>query len=168
MPGNPVSVSDESAGASTEKPYTVEGEGEPPSCSAPLIGYSKAGEGIDVVIPSYVSAASTSLKLSGTMSGISAKEIHQRREELRLFSSQLSMASTLSPSRSTNLLPSMAVNYELTPFSSTLSSLSPMCRICQCASTETDNTLISPCRCDGSLKHIHPTCLLVRISAAYW
>lgn len=52
------------------------------------------------------------------------------------------------------------ISYEMTPFSSTLSALHPMCRICQNPS-EKKNVLITPCRCDGSLKHVHGTCLRV-------
>lgn len=110
-------------------------------------------------IPCPVSCVS--LQLSDSVSVIPEKEILERREGLRLFSSQLSMASSLS--RSTNLVAGVGMNYEMTPFSSTLSSLYPMCRICQCPA-EPDNTLITPCRCDGSLKHIHATCLLVSTS----
>lgn len=100
------------------------------------------------------------LRLSDSVSIISGEEIQQRREALKLFSSQLSMASTLATGRSASVLQGVSINYELTPFSSTLSSLNPMCRICQCAA-EASNVLITPCRCDGSLKHIHATCLLV-------
>ena len=101
------------------------------------------------------------LRLSDSVSVVSAEEILQRREALKLFSSQLSMASTLATGRSASVLQGVSINYELTPFSSTLSSLNPLCRICQCPA-EANNVLITPCRCDGSLKHIHATCLLVR------
>lgn len=106
------------------------------------------------------SSVNGSLRLSDSTSIVSGEEIQQRREALKLFSSQLSMASSLATTRSTSLIPGMTINYELTPFSSTLSSLNPLCRICQC-SAETHNVLITPCRCDGSLKHVHATCLLV-------
>lgn len=55
---------------------------------------------------------------------------------------------------------SIKVSYELSPFSSTQSSLFPLCRICQLPH-EKSNVLIAPCRCDGSVKHIHGTCLRV-------
>lgn len=35
-----------------------------------------------------------------------------------------------------------------------------LCRICHCPSSLNDN-LISPCRCSGSLKYVHMSCLLV-------
>lgn len=55
---------------------------------------------------------------------------------------------------------SVKVSYELTPFSSTQSSLFPVCRICHLPH-EKSNVLISPCRCNGSVKHVHGTCLRV-------
>ncbi|XP_067936311.1 E3 ubiquitin-protein ligase MARCHF8-like [Watersipora subatra] len=55
-------------------------------------------------------------------------------------------------------LPGIKISYDLTPFSSTLSSLHPVCRICQ-NPAEKNNALLTPCRCDGSLKYVHGTCL---------
>ncbi|XP_067945530.1 E3 ubiquitin-protein ligase MARCHF8-like [Watersipora subatra] len=95
--------------------------------------------------------------LSDNASMVSVDEMNQRREALYLFSSQQSMAA--GHNLPTFTFNNVSVNYELTPFSSTLSSLTPLCRICQCPA-ETDLPLITPCRCDGSLKHIHASCLL--------
>lgn len=61
---------------------------------------------------------------------------------------------------STSTVTGIKVSYDMTPFSSTLSSLCPICRICQLPN-EKNNILITPCRCDGSLKHVHGTCLRV-------
>lgn len=68
--------------------------------------------------------------------------------------------SRLSSSGGTPALAGVHISYEMTPFSSTLSSLHPVCRICQTA-TEKNNILLSPCRCDGTLKYVHGTCLRV-------
>ena len=45
--------------------------------------------------------------------------------------------------------------------SSSTSSM-PICRICQLPSIEPHNTLISPCRCLGSIRYVHNPCLAVR------
>lgn len=68
-----------------------------------------------------------------------------------------SQCSTLSQQSS---VPSVKVSYDLTPFSSTQSSLFPLCRICQLPHDK-DNILITPCKCNGTLKHVHGTCLRV-------
>lgn len=57
-------------------------------------------------------------------------------------------------------LVSIKISYDMTPYASTLSALHPICRICQ-NPNEKNNILISPCRCDGTLKHVHGTCLRV-------
>ena len=57
-------------------------------------------------------------------------------------------------------LTGVKISYDITPFSSTLSSLYPVCRICQ-NPAEKKNALLTPCRCDGSLKYVHGTCLRV-------
>lgn len=75
------------------------------------------------------------------------------------FGSQCSVASSSQSQVPSNLY-QYKISYEMTPYSSTLSSLHPVCRICQNPS-EKNNVLITPCRCDGSLKHIHGTCLRV-------
>lgn len=121
----------------------------------PDCGYSNAS-----LIPK--SCSTDNFRLSDAVSVISGEEITQRREALKLFSSQVSMASCTHKS-SFAQMPAVIVSYELTPFSSTLSSLHPICRICQCPA-EVNNVLISPCRCSGSLKFIHGTCLRVRIT----
>lgn len=129
---------------------------------------SLRAEGVILAMP-----RNASFILSDSTSAISPDEISQRREDLKLFSSEQSMLSftgrSMTAVSNTDAAASMApvttnnntlISYEPTPFSSTLSSLSPLCRICQCPS-EAENILITPCRCDGSLKHIHATCLLV-------
>lgn len=123
---------------------------DPPS--APLLLVNQAVIGIPY------SPSTGSFRLSDAVSIFSGDEIAQRREALRLFSSQLSMTSSLT--RSVSRIPPVTISYDMTPFSSTLSSLSPSCRICQCPN-DVNNVLITPCRCDGSLKHIHGTCLRV-------
>jgi len=130
-----------------------------PLSNTPLL--SLASKKMELLLPAISShPSSASFCLSDSVSVISAEELMQRREALKIFSSEQSVV--LSASRSLSLLPNMVINYELTPFSSTISSLSPLCRICQCCA-EADNVLINPCRCDGSLKYIHATCLLVSI-----
>lgn len=77
------------------------------------------------------------------------------------FGSQCSVTSSnqasISPS---SVVVSCKISYDMTPYSSTLSALHPICRICQSPS-EKNNVLITPCRCDGTLKHVHGTCLRV-------
>lgn len=109
-----------------------------------------------------VQCSNETFRLSDAISVLSAEEISQRREALKLFSSQVSMASCTHKG-SCNQLPGVTVSYELTPFSSTISSLCPICRICQCPG-DAKNVLISPCRCSGSLKFIHGTCLRVSMN----
>ena len=85
----------------------------------------------------------------------------ETRVELPLetnFGSHHSVASSLSQAPAD--LYQYKISYEMTPYSSTLSSLHPVCRICQNPS-EKRNVLITPCRCDGTLKHVHGTCLRV-------
>ena len=76
------------------------------------------------------------------------------------FGSHHSVASSLSQAPAD--LYQYKISYEMTPYSSTLSSLHPVCRICQNPS-EKRNVLITPCRCDGTLKHVHGTCLRVML-----
>lgn len=142
---------------------------EPGCPSSPLLSHSNIQlREVNSLIP--CSPSVQSFRLSDAHSIISADEINHRREALRLFSSQLSMSSSL---RSTLAIPGSGPmqlpqpqnipavsSYEQTPFSSTMSSLAPICRICQ-ATGEPDNVLIYPCRCDGSMKYIHGTCLRV-------
>lgn len=122
------------------------------SSAAPLLPVNQVFGGIPY------SPSTGSFRLSDAVSVFSGEEIAQRREALRLFSSQLSMTSSLT--RSVSRIPPVTITYDMTPFSSTLSSLSPSCRICQCHN-DMNNVLITPCRCDGSLKYIHGTCLRV-------
>ena len=35
----------------------------------------------------------------------------------------------------------------------------PSCRICLSDEQERDNPMISPCKCDGTMKYIHVNCL---------
>lgn len=48
---------------------------------------------------------------------------------------------------------------KLSTSSSTVSM--PACRICQLPAMEPNNSLISPCRCLGSIRYVHNNCLLV-------
>ena len=48
--------------------------------------------------------------------------------------------------------------------SSSTSSM-PICRICQLPSLEPHNSLISPCRCLGSIRYVHNPCLAVSPAA---
>lgn len=57
---------------------------------------------------------------------------------------------------------SIKISYDMTPYSSTMSSLHPLCRICHNSGEKTD-ILITPCRCVGTLHHVHGTCLRVTI-----
>uniref|UniRef100_A0A8C9FK71 RING-type E3 ubiquitin transferase n=1 Tax=Pavo cristatus TaxID=9049 RepID=A0A8C9FK71_PAVCR len=34
-----------------------------------------------------------------------------------------------------------------------------LCRICQMSSASTDNNLIEPCKCTGSLQYVHQECM---------
>lgn len=45
------------------------------------------------------------------------------------------------------------------PPHSVTESQAPMCRICFSDETEKDNPLISPCKCSGSMQHVHIKCL---------
>ena len=82
-----------------------------------------------------------------------------------------SKASCISDSCSLILPPARLV--ALDQKSETNSSLMPICRICHMPEDETE-ILISPCRCSGSLKFIHNTCLMVSdystsvVNCLYW
>lgn len=54
------------------------------------------------------------------------------------------------------------IAYEDSSCSSSLTVLYPTCRICQMSFSDKGGRLITPCRCKGSLKHVHGTCLRVR------
>ncbi|KAF6019319.1 hypothetical protein EB796_022370 [Bugula neritina] len=51
------------------------------------------------------------------------------------------------------------IAYEDSSCSSSLTVLYPTCRICQMSFSDKGGRLITPCRCKGSLKHVHGTCL---------
>ena len=40
-------------------------------------------------------------------------------------------------------------------------SLFPFCRICHMAASDSEEPLISPCRCSGTMQYIHGSCLMV-------
>ena len=130
---------------------------------APLLPCTDVGSA-QLNVPSYI--------LSDNASMVSVEEIHTRREELKLYSKEQSLLWSSSPSLVPDITAkssilslnnnNIVITCDRSPFSSVTSSLSSLCRICQCPA-EPDRVLIAPCRCKGSLQYIHSACLLVSI-----